>query len=40
MAIRSRQIIVFPSVLKRQIGRKRLNVWDGVGSHESRRVHA
>jgi transposase len=33
-----REIGGLPSKLKRQIGRKLLIVWDGVGTHKSRRV--
>lgn len=37
-AVRSEQIIEFLAALKRQIRRKLLIVWDGVGAHKSRRV--
>ena len=37
-AVKSEQIIEFLTALKRQIGRKLLIVWDGVGTHKSRRV--
>jgi transposase len=37
-AVRSAQIIEFLSALKRQIRRKLLIVWDGVGAHKSRQV--
>jgi transposase len=37
-AVKSEQIIEFLAALKRQIGRKLLIVWDGVGTHKSRRV--
>ena len=37
-AVNSEQIIEFLSALKRQIRRKLLIVWDGVGAHKSRRV--
>ena len=37
-AVRSEQIIEFLTALKRQIRRKLLIVWDGVGTHKSRRV--
>jgi len=39
-AIKSEQIIEFLSALHRQIGRKLLIVWDGVGTHKSRLVRA
>ncbi len=37
-AVKSEQIIEFLAALKRQIRRKLLIVWDGVGAHKSRRV--
>ena len=37
-AVDSEQIIAFLPALKRQIRRKLLIVWDGVGAHQSRRV--
>jgi transposase len=37
-AVKSEQIIEFLAALKRQLGRKLLIVWDGVGTHKSRRV--
>ena len=37
-AVNSEQIIEFLSALKRQIRRKLLIIWDGVGAHKSRRV--
>jgi transposase len=37
-AIKSEQIIAFLAALKRQIGKPLLIVWDGVGTHKSRRV--
>ncbi|MCX8114852.1 MAG: transposase [Burkholderiaceae bacterium] len=39
-AVTSEQIIAFFAALKRQIRRKLLIVWDGVGVHKSRRVRA
>lgn len=37
-AVKSEPIIEFLAALKRQIRRKLLIVWDGVGAHKSRRV--
>lgn len=37
-AVKSEQIIEFLAALKRQLRRKLLIVWDGVGAHKSRRV--
>ena len=37
-AVKSEQTIEFLSMLKRQIDRKLLIVWDGIGTQESRRV--
>jgi len=37
-AVKSEQIIEFLGALKRQIRRKLLIIWDGVGAHKSRRV--
>jgi transposase len=39
-AIKSEQITEFLGALMRQIGKKLLIVWDGVGMHKSRKVRA
>jgi transposase len=39
-AIKSEQIIEFLAVLHKTVGRKLLIVWDGVGTHKSRKVRA